>query len=213
MKIALIAGSTGLIGKQLLQLLLDDPHYEKVKVITRRPIEVKNSKIENIVLDFDKLSEHDASLVGDDVFCCLGTTIRVAKTKEAFRKVDYHYPLELARVAKSKGASQFLLVSALGADKNSSVFYNRVKGEVEEAIDNISFHSTHVFRPSLLLGDRTEKRAGEEAATTFFKLFGFLIPAKYKPIDSAKVARAMLAFAKQNNSGFYFHESKVLQNY
>jgi uncharacterized protein YbjT (DUF2867 family) len=211
MKIALIAGSTGLIGKQLLQLLLADPYYEKVKVITRRPIEVQNSKIENIVLDFDKLSEHDASLTGDDVFCCLGTTIRIAKTKEAFRKVDYHYPLELARVTKSKGASQFLLVSALGADKNSSVFYNKVKGEVEEAIRNVSFQSTHVFQPSLLLGDRNEKRAGEGAATAFFRFFGFLIPSKYKAIDSAKVARAMIKLAKENRPGFYIHESKELQ--
>jgi uncharacterized protein YbjT (DUF2867 family) len=213
MKTALIAGATGLIGNQLLQLLLDDPYYGKVKVITRKPIEIQNSKLENIALDFDKLSEHYEALKVDDVFCCLGTTIRIAKTKEAFRKVDYDYPLELARIAKNQGAQQYLLVSALGADKNSGIFYNKVKGEIEEAIAQLSFKSYHVFRPSLLLGNRSEQRAGEGAATTAFKLFGFLIPSKYKAIDSGKIARAMLALAKENRSGSYFHESKELQGY
>jgi len=213
MKTVLIAGPTGLIGKQLLQLLLEDPHYVKVKAISRKPIDIQNSKLENIVLDFDKLADHAAALKADDVFCCLGTTIRIAKTKEAFRKVDFEYPLALAQVSKSQGASQYLLVSALGANKNSGIFYNKVKGEIEDAISHVLFRCTHIFRPSLLLGNRTEQRAGEGAATAFFKIFGFLIPAKYKAIDSGKVARAMLTFAKQHDPGFYFHESKELQKY
>lgn len=211
MKTALIAGATGLIGNQLLQLLLQDSDYEKVKAITRKPLNLKHPKLENLVLDFEKVSESD--LKSDDVFCCLGTTIRIAKTKEAFRKVDYEYPLELARVTKNQGATQYLLVSALGADKKSSIFYNKIKGMIEEAIGHIDFRSVHIFRPSLLLGDRTEQRAGEGTATAFFKVFGFLIPAKYKAIDSGKVARAMLTFAKTNEHGFYFHESKELQGY
>jgi uncharacterized protein YbjT (DUF2867 family) len=213
MKTALIAGATGLIGKQLLQLLLEDPAYAKIKAITRQPMSIQHTKLENIVLDFNRLSEHATALRADDVFCCLGTTIRIAKTKEAFRKVDFDYPLELARVAKSEGASQYLLVSALGADKSSGIFYNKVKGEVEEAIGHISFRTVHIFRPSLLLGDRTEQRAGEGAATVFFKLFGFLIPLKYKAIDSLKVARAMVSFAKEHEPGFYFHESGELQKF
>lgn len=211
MKTALIAGTTGLIGKQLLQLLLQDSYYEKVKAITRKPLDVQHPKLENLVLDFEKLSEAD--LKSDDVFCCLGTTIRIAKTKEAFRKVDFTYPLDLARVTKNLGSTQYFLVSALGADKSSNIFYNKVKGEIEEAIGHLDFRSVHIFRPSLLLGDRTEQRAGEGAATTFFKIFGFLIPVKYKAIDSAKVARAMLVFAKTNDQGFYFHESKELQKH
>ncbi len=213
MKTALIAGATGLIGKQLLQLLLDDPYYGRVKGITRKPIEIQNPKFENVVLDFEKLPAQDAALKADDVFCCLGTTIRIAKTKEAFRKVDYDYPLELARIAKNQGAEQFLLVSALGADKSSGIFYNKVKGEVEEAIRQLSFSTFHIFRPSLLLGNRAEQRAGEGAATAFFKFFGFLIPAKYKAIDSLKVARAMQVLAKENKPGFYYQESKELQGY
>ena len=213
MKTALIVGSTGLIGKRLLQLLLDDPYYQKVKAITRKPLELKHPKLENLVYDFDKLTEYYANLKSDDVFCCLGTTIRIAKTKEAFRKVDFDYPVEVARIASSQGASKYLLISALGADKDSAIFYNKVKGEVEEAIGHLAFRSYHIFRPSLLLGHRVEERAGEGAATVFFKIFGFLIPSKYKAIDSAKVARAMLANAKSDEAGMFFHESKELQNY
>jgi uncharacterized protein YbjT (DUF2867 family) len=213
MKTALIAGATGLIGKQLLQLLLQDSYYGKVIAITRKPLNIQNPKFENVILDYDKLSEHYEALKADDVFCCLGTTIKIAKTKTAFKKVDFEYPRELARITKKQGATQYLLISALGADKNSRIFYNQVKGEVEDAISHIIFRSVHIFRPSLLLGDRTEQRAGEGAATVFFKMFGFLIPAKYKAIDSAKVARAMLAFAKANDPGFFYHESKELQKF
>lgn len=181
MKTALIAGATGLIGKQLLDLLLADADYEEVKAITRSPLAIDHPKLKNIVISFNELEQQGASLKADDVFCCLGTTIRIAKTKEAFRKVDYDYPLALARVTKSQGASQYLLVSALGADKHSKIFYNRVKGEVEEAIGQVSFRSLHILRPSLLLGERTEERAGEGAATVFFKLFGGLIPKNTKP--------------------------------
>jgi len=213
MKTALIAGSTGLIGKQLLQLLLNDAAYGKVKAVTRKPLDIQHPKLENIVLNFDALTESGEVLQADDVFCCLGTTIRIAKTKEAFRKVDYDYPVNLASVTKSLGATQYLLISALGADKSSSVFYNRVKGEVEEGIKAISFTSFHIFRPSLLLGDRIEERAGEGAATTFFKIFGFLVPLKYKAIESIKVARSMLAIAKASQAGFHIHESIELQKF
>jgi uncharacterized protein YbjT (DUF2867 family) len=213
MKTALLAGGTGLIGKQVLQLLLEDSHYTKVKVITRKPLEVHHAKLENIVLNFDELAAHAGSLKADDVFCCLGTTIRIAKTKEAFRRVDFEYPVELAKITRSEGAAQFLIITALGSDKGSSVFYNRVKGEVEEAIRGIGFKTHHIFRPSLLLGARTEERVGEGTATAFFKMFGFLIPLKYKAIDSVKVARAMVHFAKSNNSGVHILESSVLQKF
>jgi uncharacterized protein YbjT (DUF2867 family) len=213
MKTALIAGATGLIGQQVLELLLDDPYYDQIKAITRSPLSIQHPKLENLVLNYDKLAERYVELKADDVFCCLGTTIKIAKTKEAFRKVDFEYPRELARITKNQGATQYLLISALGADKNSNIFYNQVKGEVEEALSHVSFRTVHILRPSLLLGERTEQRAGEGAATTFFKILGFLIPTKYKAIDSGKVARAMIAFAKQNEPGFYFHESKELQTY
>ena len=133
--------------------------------------------------------------------------------KEAFRKIDYEYPLQLAQLLKASGAQKYLLVTALGADASSSVFYNRVKGEVEAAIAELNFHSYHIFRPSLLMGPRSESRSGEEAAKTFFKYFGFFVPVKYRGIDSMKVARAMLHFARENQNGKFIHESRELQQY
>lgn len=213
MKTALVAGSTGLIGSQLLQLLLTDTYYDVVKAISRKPLEISHHRLENIVLDFDRLTEYRDTLKADDVFCCLGTTIKKVKTKEKFRKVDFDYPVELAKLTRTNGTEQYLLVSALGADKNSKIFYNQVKGEVEEAIGKIGFTTFHIFRPSLLMGDRSESRSGEEAGKIFFKYLGFLVPRKYKGIDSVKVARAMQQLAAKPQQGIYIHESEYLQNY
>jgi uncharacterized protein YbjT (DUF2867 family) len=213
MRTALVAGATGLIGKQLLQLLLVDPHYSRVKAISRKALEFEHPKLENLVLDFGKLSEHHNELKTDEVFCCLGTTIKQAGSQEAFRKVDYEYPLELAKLTRNQGATQYLLITALGSDARSRIFYNRVKGEVEQAIGEVGFQTYHILRPSLLLGERSEKRAGEGAATVVYNALGFLIPLKYKAIDSAKVAWAMAHFAKQHSTGKFIHESKELQQF
>jgi len=209
---ALVAGSTGLIGGQLLTLLLEDPHYSKVIALSRKPLTLTHAKLENVSVEVDQLNQHK-DLNAEDVFCCLGTTIKQAKTKEAFRKVDFDYPLELAKILKANGAKQFLLVSALGSNKNSGIFYNRVKGEVEEAITAVGYDSFHIFKPSLLVGPRKEQRSGEDAAKISYKIFGFLIPKKYKEIESIKVARAMQAQAKQNRPGIFVHESDLLQAY
>jgi len=183
MKVALLAGGTGLIGSQLLQLLVESPRYSKIKCLSRGGLPVYHEKIEIIKTDGGNLNELSPLIKADDVFCCLGTTIKKAKTETAFRKVDFEYPLHLANLAKASGASQFLLVSSLGADSSSSVFYNRVKGEVEEAIDAVRFESYHIFRPSLLLCQRSEERSGEDAVKIFFKLFSVLVPGKYMVID------------------------------
>ncbi len=213
MKVALVAGSTGLIGGQLLELLLADNYYDKVIAPTRKPLEIQHAKLVNPVVLFDKLSDYSSELKADDVYCCLGTTIKQAKSKEIFRKVDLEYPVVLAKMAKENGAENFLLVSALGANKGSSIFYNQVKGETEERIAEIGIKSTHIFRPSLLIGPRKEYRSGEEAAKIFYKYLGFLIPEKYQGIESIKVARAMIAFAKKQEAGTFYHESKDLQSF
>jgi uncharacterized protein YbjT (DUF2867 family) len=210
-KVALLAGSTGLIGNQLLELLLADKYYSKIIALSRKPLAITNPKLENIVVEVEQLEKHQ--LKADDVFCCLGTTMKQAGSKAAFRKVDFDYPLQLAKVLKTNGAQQFLLVSALGANKKSGIFYNQVKGEIEEAITSVGFRTLHIFRPSLLLGPRKDHRSGEEAAKVFYKIFGFLIPKKYQGLESIKVARAMQAFAKKEQSGRFVHESNTLQKY
>ena len=211
MKTALLAGATGLIGGQLLPLLLADNYYEKVIVISRKPLEIQHSKLQNVVVNFEQLYSVSNELKADDVYCCLGTTIRQVGSQEKFRRVDYDYPKELAWITRQNGARQYLLVSALGADISSRIFYNRVKGETELIISQSGFEGIHIFRPSLLIGPRKEHRSGEEAAKVFYKYLGFLIPAKYKSIESVKVARAMLAYAKQNQTGHFIHESIQLQ--
>jgi len=163
-----------------------------------------------VIVEASELKNH-RSLKADDVFCCLGTTIKQAKTREAFRKIDFDYPVQLAELLKDNGANQFLLITALGADKNSTIFYNKVKGEVEDAVGAIGFNTFHIFRPSLLIGPRREHRAGEDAAKVFYKIFAFLIPAKFKGIESIKVARAMISFARENKPGKFIHESGELQ--
>jgi len=213
MATALIVGSTGLIGNQLVELLLNDDRYTQVTAIARTSLPFSHPKLKLVVADFGSIESQKEKLVADDVFCCLGTTITSAKSKEAFRKIDFDYPLLIAKLTKALGAKQFLLVSALGANKASSVFYNKVKGEIEEAISSIGFESCHVFRPSLLLGPRIEKREGERSMQKIFSAVGFLIPKKYKAIESIKVARGMLAIAKKNVSGNFIHESNSLQAY
>jgi len=210
MKTALIAGGTELIGNQLLQLLLESDRYDKVIAVTRKELPI-HKKLICIQIDPKNFGKVDTTLPIDDVFCCLGTTMAKARSKEKFYQVDFTFPVALAKNGLTQGANQYLLVSALGASKNASIYYNKVKGEVEEAIAAIGYKALHVFRPSLLLGPRTEKRSGEDAAKFFYKVFGFLIPAKYKAIESMKVAKAMLHIASQDKQGNFVYESKDLQ--
>ncbi len=211
MRTALLVGASGLVGRELLDLLLVDTSYDKVIVLTRKPLLIDNAKYENYVIDFDRLTEHYKNIAAHDIFCCLGTTMRVAGSKEAFKKVDYTYPLEIAKLAKAAGAEQYLLVSALGANEKSSIFYNKVKGEVERAIEALGYQSFKIFRPSLLLGNRSEQRNGEDAAKIFYKIFGFIIPAKYKAIEARSVALAMLAAAKLRKPGMIVYESDTMR--
>ena len=212
MKTALIAGGTGLIGSALIRLLLDSPRYREVKAITRRDLEMKDPNLKPLFIDYRTLEQSRADLQADDVFCCLGTTMAKAKSKEKFREVDYSFPLALAQTSVVSGAKQFLLVSSLGADKDARIFYNRVKGETEEAISRIGFNCVHIFRPSLLLGPRPEARSAEDAAKLFYRIFGFLMPDKYKAIEASRVASAMLHFAGLEQKGTFIHESKEMQN-
>lgn len=213
MAVAVLAGTTGLVGGHLLDLLLNDERYTRVVALSRKALDRQHPKLQNLVVDFARLEEYAAQLKAEDVFCCLGTTIRQAGSQAAFRKVDFDYPLNLAKVTQEQGAKQYLLVTALGSDRASSIFYNRVKGEVEEAIGQVGFDSYHIFQPSMLLGDRKESRAGEGVGKAVMTALDFLIPKKYKAIEATKVAKGMLAIAKQNQAGTHIHVSGELQDY
>jgi uncharacterized protein YbjT (DUF2867 family) len=212
-KTALLAGATGLVGSQLLPLLLASGRYSKVTVLARSKPSITHAKLESKIVDFDKLDSLGSVLACDDVYCCLGTTMKEAGSRDAFRKVDYEYPVALARATRKLGASQYSLVSAVGANRNSRFFYNRVKGDVEDAISAIDFDSVHIYRPSLLIGPRKRQRAGELIGAAFGRLFSFLMRSRYKPIKSIKVARAMIAYASRDEGGIYFHPSDTIQSF
>jgi uncharacterized protein YbjT (DUF2867 family) len=213
MKTAILAGTTGLIGSQVLELLMEEKSYDRIIALSRKPLKKTSEKIINLIVDFNDLDSFKDHLKGDDVFCCLGTTIKQAGTKEAFRKVDLEYPVALATITKQNGARKFLIVTALGANKKSSIFYNQVKGEVEEKIGQLGFEEYHIFQPSMLIGLRKEERPGEGAGQKVMKALDFIIPKKYKAIESAKVARAMVAVVRQDHHGKFIHDSGELQSY
>lgn len=213
-KTTLIVGATGLIGSELLSLLLADDFYAEVKVLVRHHPGIDHPKLKVIIDDFQNLAALGSQLKADHVYCCLGTTMKQAGSKEAFYKVDFHYPLQIAKTAQEQGASQFLLVSALGANIKSKIFYNRVKGEIEVAVSSIPFKGINIFQPSLLLGNRKEKRTGEAIAQGISNVVSFLLVGplkKYKPIHAKTVAEGMLKIAKQGLNGFYIFESDQIK--
>ena len=213
-KTALIAGSTGLIGNELLRFLLNAKEYDQVTAIVRRPLEVKDYKLIERVVDFDRLDEYIDLFAVDDVFCCLGTTIKKAKTKEAMWKIDVDYPVKIARLSSLQGARQFLLVSSMNADPGSPIFYPKMKGKLEEEIKQIPFETTAIFRPSLLLGERAEFRLGERAAAAFFTKVPFLFAGpfkKYKAIEGRTVASAMYQVAQMDMPGLTVYRSEKIE--
>ena len=192
-KHAVLAGASGLVGDRCIARLLDHPAYDRVTVLSRRPLALSHAKLHIELVAFDSLQSLGERY--DDIFCCLGTTIRKAGSREAFRRVDHDYPLALATLGKVAGARQFLLVSALGAAPQSAVFYSRVKGETERDIAAIGLSKFIFMRPSILLGERREHRPGEKAGIFAGRLIAPLLVGplrKYRPIHADDVAAAML---------------------
>lgn len=209
-KTALVVGATGLIGNILTRQLLESSVYDKIKVLVRKSLDWKHPRLQEIKYDFDR--PNGLLIQADDIFCCLGTTMKKAGSREAFQKVDYQYPIDIARQGLANGARQFAIVTSMGADPDSTFFYNRVKGEVERDLSALNYPALLIFRPSLLLGNRTaDSRLGERIAEGAMRLFAPLIPAKYKGIEASKVALAMLTTAQQGQDGKHVYESDALQ--
>jgi len=210
LKSALLLGASGLVGRHCLHLLLEDQTYGKVITFVRTPINLQHPKLEQHIVDFDHLDKYAHLTKVNEVFCCLGTTIKKAGSQEAFRKVDFTYPVEIAKIAAQNGVEQFSIITALGANPKSSVFYNRVKGKVEEAIAKLSFKTINIFRPSLLLGKREERRIREKIGELLLHgLKPFLVGPlrKYRAIEASVVAAAMVQVARKNLQGIKIFES------
>lgn len=200
-----LLGATGLVGRHALDLLASDPHFTRVVVLARRKFaEAMAPRVEAHILDLEKLDERPDLLGVDQVICALGTTIKaVGGSRERFRAVDLGIPLAAARIARQQGARHFLLVSAVGANAGSRVFYSRVKGELEDALRTLGYRSVTILRPSLLLGTRAERRLGEEIA----KRFAFLVPGRFRPVEARDVAAALVRAAKEDVPGLHILES------
>ncbi|OAX45275.1 MULTISPECIES: oxidoreductase [unclassified Paenibacillus] len=211
---ALVIGATGLVGGLLVRSLLQNPAYGRIRVLVRRPLEMEHPKLEQHVVDWEQLEEQkDLFRDVDDLYCCLGTTIKKAGSQENFRQVDFHYPVKAAKLAKEYGVSQMLVISSMGADAGSRVFYSRTKGEMEEALTDIGFRSLHIFRPSLILGDRKEKRLGEQLAAhamTFLDRWMKGRVDKYRAIQASTIARAMMNIALVQTNGNHVYSNDVI---
>lgn len=209
----LIAGASGLIGSHLTEQLVRSNLYESIFCLVRRRMD--RDGVVSRVTDFDDLTASLKDIRVKDIFCCLGTTLRKAGSQQAFRQVDFTYPLELAKWGRASGAKRYFLISSIGADPASRVFYNRVKGEVEGAVGALSFDSFCVLRPSLLLGTRNEFRPGERLAQIIMPVVRPLLRGKakkYRAIRAETVARAMIRLAARDDRGWKTYESNDIEN-
>ena len=214
----LLAGATGLVGRALLHQLLADPMVGEVRALTRRALSRSellgrgghppgDERLQVCEIDFERLDRHTELFEVDWVCCAMGTTIRKAGSRAAFRRVDFDYPFQMAQLARAHGARQLLLVSAMGADADSRVFYNRVKGELEDALSELDYESVCVAQPSLLAGERGEFRLAERLGLAL----GFLMPERFKPVQAAQVAAGLLAVARDERPGWHVLNNTVLR--
>lgn len=203
---AIIAGATGLVGGHVLKMLLASPHYDEVVAVTRKQLMIEHPKLRQLVGSLNDTEEMVAAarVQSVDAYCGLGTTIKIAGSQVEFRKVDFDYVVKFARAAKAAGATRFMLVSAIGAAPLSKVFYSRIKGETEQALGDMGFESLHIFRPGLLLGDRTDTRRGESVMMKLTPVLNPLMVRRasvYKSIRAEVVAAAMVAAAGSDAKG------------
>ena len=212
-KTALIIGATGLVGEQCLKELLASAIYTKVVALVRRKLEVQNPKLETIISNFDDLESLKTKIKADDVYCAMGTTIGKAGSQAAFRKVDFEIPLKVAETALWNGAKNFILVSSMGANAGSLVFYSKVKGELEEALKKLKYPALFIFRPSILLGDRKEKRTGEAIGRAFAEKLSFIFAGplkKYKGTPADMLAHEMVKLGSGESKGVRIIENDEL---
>lgn len=209
-KIASILGATGMVGGYLCEEILKDGYFSTARVIVRRPYQKTDPKMEVRLVDFNDAESLKLALEETDtLFCCIGTTQKNVKgDHELYRKIDLDIPVKAARFAKDAGCEKFIIISSVGANAKSRTFYLKLKGELENAIQAIGFETVHIMQPSMLLGDRKEKRAGERLLQGSIKfLSGAFVGSmrKFRAIHGRTVARAMLNAAKENKKGFFRH--------
>ena len=214
MKTALLFGSSGLIGGHLLNILVQNNDYNKIKVFVRSEPETIDSKIEIIKTDFNNLNKHIKDIKGDDCFFCIGTTKQNSPDKNEYKRIERDMPVEIAKIAKTNSVNSFVYVSSGFADPKNSGAYLRYKGEVEEELKRLDFKKLGIMRPSFLMGNRKEKRFGEKIGIFLFKLLSplFLGPLKkMKPIQAEEVAQAMINVAQKDYEQIIFESNEIVE--
>ncbi len=212
MKTALLFGASGLVGGHLLNQLISNNNYSKIKVFVRSVPEIIDPKIEIFETDFNNLENHKEDIKGDDSFYCIGTTKQNSSDKNEYKRVELEIPKQIAQIAKANSVNSFVFVSSGYADPKSSGDYLKFKGEVEEELKRLNFPKLGIMRPSFLLGDRKEKRVGEKIGIFVFKLLSplFLGPLKkMRPIHSEIVAKAMIAIVQNENQQMIFESNEI----
>ena len=210
-----LVGASGLVGHELLLILSQLEQISRIKAVSRAPLGRLHTKAENFILDFNKMEDHGTALKAPVFVCCLGTTIAKAGSQEAFRAVDYDYVMKFARIAEQCQAEKFLVISAMGADPQSNIFYNRVKGEMERDLRALKIPQIEIFRPSLILGERKEHRKGEDIAKLLSPFINPLLFGpfkKYRAIEATDIAKAMAIAILNFNKGLFIYESDEIQN-
>ena len=214
MKTALVFGSTGLVGSHLIDQLIKNENYNKIKVFVRSEIIINDPKVEIIETDFNNMEKHKEEMTGDHCYFCIGTTKQNSPDKDEYRRVELDLPKQIAQITKSNSVNSFVFVSSGYADPNSSVDYLKFKGLVEEELKRLSFNKLGIMRPSFLIGDRKEKRLGEKLGIFVFKLLSplFLGPLKkMKPIQSEKVAKAMIKISNGDFKQQVFESNEIVE--
>ena len=214
MKTALVFGSSGLVGGHLVNQLIQNDNYSKIKLFVRADPRDKNSKFEIIKTDFNNLENHKEDIKGDDCFFCIGTTKQNSPDKNEYKRIERDMPMEIAKIAKTNSVNSFVYVSSGFANPKNSGAYLRYKGEVEEELKRLNFTKLGIMRPSFLMGNRKEKRFGEKIGIFLFKLLSplFLGPLKkMKPIQSEKVAYAMIKVARKDYKQTIFESNEIVE--
>lgn len=195
-KTAIILGATGLTGGLLLKMLLEDPRYQKILLFSRNTCGIKHPKLTEYIVDLFQLEEHHETFKADEVYCCIGTTKAKTSDKDLYRKIDFGIPVAAASLCKENGIDTFVVISSLGANKNSNVFYNKVKGEMEETVLDKNIAKAYILQPSLISGHREERRIGESIVKVVMSVlkpvFQIVGLKRYQPIHPQTIANCMV---------------------
>ena len=212
---AVVIGASGLIGNYLVEQLLHDEYFGTVRVLVRRGLAFNHPKLHQVIVNFNNINDYTNKLgKGDIIFCCIGTTQKKVKgDRAAYEKIDHDIPVNAARIGSTQGYKKFLIVSSVGADPSSTNFYLQLKGKTENAVKQFAFDTISIFRPSMLLGKRKERRPAEKIGQVLMQVFSFMLIGslnKYHPIKARDVAKAMVAESKQTQPGIHIPEYKEI---